>query len=125
MAFAPASTSLSVSALSRAIRRSERDRAAGDEAVGGDDLVEDLLWRPRVGRHHHHRERVVRGRFVVVAADGGRGDVDAVRAERLADAADHAGDVGVAEDREVLLDLDVEALAPGLEQVRAVASPEG
>ena len=46
-------------------------------------------------------------------------------AEAGADAADHAGDVAVAEQREVrIVDLEVEALAPGLEQVRAVQLAE-
>ena len=38
---------------------------------------------------------------------------------------DHAGQVGVAEEREVrVVELEVEALAPGLEQVRAVELAE-
>ena len=53
--------------------------------------------------------------------DRGGVDVDAVLAQAGADAADHAGDVGVLEQRQVrIVDLEVEALAPGLEQVRAV-----
>ena len=41
------------------------------------------------------------------------------------DAADHAGHVGVAEEGEVgVVELDVEALAPGLQQVRAVMMAE-
>ena len=60
-----------------------------------------------------------------LTAHGGGGDVDAVLAEARADAADHAGDVGVAEQRQVrIVDLQVEALAPGLEQVRAVELPD-
>ena len=47
-------------------------------------------------------------------------------AQQAADAAEHAGPVGVAEQREAraLVELEVEALAPGLEQVRAVAAAE-
>ena len=46
-------------------------------------------------------------------------------AEARADAPDHAGDVGVAEQRQVrIVDLQVEALAPGLEQMRAVELPD-
>ena len=60
-----------------------------------------------------------------LAADRGLGDVDPVRAEHGADAPDHAGEVGVAEQREVgVVELEVEALAPGLEQVRAVELAE-
>ncbi len=60
-----------------------------------------------------------------LAADGGLGDVDPVLAEAGADAPDHAGKVGVAEEREVgVVELEVEALAPGLEQVRAVQLAE-
>ena len=59
-----------------------------------------------------------------MAADGGGDDVDAGLAERGADAADHPRLVAVAEDRQVRLELDVEARAPGLEQVRAVAVAE-
>ena len=60
-----------------------------------------------------------------LTADRGGVDVDAVLAEAGADAADHAGDVGVAEQRQVrIVDLEVEALAPGLEQVRAVQVAE-
>ena len=80
----------------------------------------------RVGGDRHHRELaaalVVAGRL---AADGGGGDVHAVLAERRPDAADHAGHVLVAEQRQVaLVHLQVEALAPGLEQVRAVLLAE-
>ncbi len=37
-----------------------------------------------------------------------------------ADPAEHAGTVAVAEHRDVVLELNLEALAPGLQQVRAV-----
>ena len=47
-----------------------------------------------------------------------------MRAEHGADPADHAGHVAVAEQRDVVLELDVEALAPGLEQVRPVAAAD-
>ena len=60
-----------------------------------------------------------------LAPDRGGGDVHAVRAERGADAADHARHVLVAEQHEVaVVHLQVEALAPGLEQVRAVQLAE-
>ena len=68
--------------------------------------------------------RVLAVAVVGLVADGGGVDVDAVRAERRADAADHAGQVAVAEQRQVVLELEVEAPAPGLEQVRAVAAAE-
>ena len=45
-------------------------------------------------------------------------------AERRADAADHAGQVAVEEQRQLVLELEVEAPPPGLEQVRAVAAAE-
>ena len=77
----------------------------------------------RVGRDDHDRELSPSAVLVVrQLADGGRGDVHARVAEDRADAADHARAVAVAEQREVLLELEVEALAPGLEQVRAVAA---
>ena len=45
-------------------------------------------------------------------------------AEGRADAADHARQVAVAEQRQAVLELEVEAPPPGLEQVRAVAAAE-
>ena len=48
-----------------------------------------------------------------------------VLAEPRADAPDHSRHVGVAEEGEVgIVDLDVEALTPGLQQVRAVLMAE-
>ena len=76
-----------------------------------------------VGRDRHHRE-------VGVAPSSWRPTAAAemlmpCSPRQRADAADHAGHVGVAEQRQVrIVDLEVEALAPGLEQVRAVQLPE-
>ena len=81
----------------------------------------------RVGRDDHHRDLVA---AAVVArrlpADRGGGDVHAALAEHRADAAHHARQVAVAEQRQVgaLVELEVEALAPRLEQVRAVLAAE-
>ena len=41
-----------------------------------------------------------------------------------ADPAEHAGQIAVAKQGDVILELDVEALAPGLDQMRAVAPPD-
>src|SRR3954452_20987301 len=94
----------------------EADRATGQEAVAGGDLIDHGLRHRRVGRDGHHRD--VGAASVLarrLAAHRGVGDVDAVLAEAGADAPDHAGDVAVAEEREVLVvHLEVEALAPGL-----------
>jgi hypothetical protein len=57
-------------------------------------------------------------------ADRRRADVHALLAERGPDPAHHAGHVGVAEDRQVRLELEVEPLPPCLQQVRAVAMAE-
>ena len=62
--------------------------------------------------------------LVWLAPDRGGDDVDAVLPEDRADPADHPGHVAVAEQRDVLLELDVEPLAPRLEQVRAVAAAD-
>ena len=56
-----------------------------------------------------------------LGADGGGDDVHAVLAEDRADPADHARLVVVAEDREVLGERHVEALAPDPDQVGNVA----
>jgi hypothetical protein len=74
------------------------------------------------GRHDHRRQAAAIGVVPVhLAADRGRGDVDAVAAEDRADVADHPGDVAVAEDRDVLLQLDHEAVVPHLGEMRHVA----
>ena len=88
--------------------------------------IDQRLRHRRVGGDRHHGDvvaaAVLAGRR---APDRGLGDVDPVLAEGGADAADHAGQVGVAEEREVrVVELEVEALAPGLEQVRAVELAE-
>ena len=57
--------------------------------------------------HHRSRARPV----LRLAADGGRDDVDAAVAQLGADAAEHSRPVLVAEDREVTLELEVEARA--------------
>ena len=51
-------------------------------------------------------------------------DVHAAGPEGRADAPDHARHVAVAEQRDVVGELQVEALAPGLEQVRAFAASD-
>ena len=56
-----------------------------------------------------------------LGADRGGDDVDAVLAEGGADTADHARLVGVAEDRQVLGEGDVEALAPDADEIGDVA----
>ena len=65
-----------------AVLRLERDGATCDEAVGGDDLVDDRLRHRVVGGDRHHGDVVAvavlaRG----LAADRGLGDVDPVLAE--------------------------------------------
>src|SRR5215213_2066887 len=108
--------------------RGQAERAARDEAVARDDLVDDGL-RHRGVRGDRHDGDVGAGAVLLagrLAADCGVGDVHAVLAEAGADAADHAGHVAVAEQGQVLVvHLEVEALAPGLEQVRAVQATEG
>ncbi len=59
-----------------------------------------------------------------LGADGGGDDVDAVLAEGVADAADHARLVGVAEHREVVGERHVEALAPDADEIRDVAGAD-
>ena len=59
-----------------------------------------------------------------LTADRRRDDVDPVGTERGADATEHPGEVAVAKHRHVVLELDVEALAPGLEQVRMVTAAD-
>ena len=103
----------------------EADRAAADEAVGGRDLRDDVV------RHAASVVTAITARSLrAVVARAWRPTAAAemlmpVLAEARADAADHAGDVGVAEQRQVrIVDLQVEALAPGLEQMRAVQLAE-
>ncbi len=61
---------------------------------------------------------------VGAVADGGRGDVDAVGAEDRADAADHAGQVLVAEHGHVALELDRQPPALDLDQVGHAAGAD-
>src|SRR5579875_1076166 len=98
----------------------EIDGPAGVEAVLVEYLAQDLRGDGGVGRDDHRGEprliaRARAGAGAVAGAearggvgrvpDGGRGDVDAVRAEDGADAADHAGQILVAEDGDVRLEL--------------------
>src|SRR4030081_2378235 len=99
---------------------SERDGAAVDEALAGDDLVHDLLRHgPVAGDGHRGQGSVVLRRVVGLAAHGGGDDVYSVLAERRPDASDHARHVRVAEQGDVGLELQVEPLPPRLQQVRA------
>src|ERR1022692_1721266 len=92
------------------------DGPAGDKALGGDDLADDLARHLRIGRDDH------RGKSLLVmvgrVADGGRGDVDPVRAKDSADATDHARQVGVAKDRHMRRQLDRQTPALHLDKVR-------
>src|ERR1700722_2219675 len=103
-------------AVGRLLGSAELHGPAVDETLGGDDLLDDVLVHLGVGRDDH------RGQAPVLAAvcpgwgiggvpDGGGGDVDAVLAEDRADAADHPGQVLVAEDGDVGLQLDRQAPA--------------
>src|SRR3954468_1550121 len=94
------------------------------EAVGGEDRLHGVPRHGRIGGHRHDRRAVAVGLGVVVADDG-RGDVHPALAEHRPDLSDHPGLVAVAEHREVGLELEVEALAPDLEEVRAMAPAEG
>src|SRR5712692_9453620 len=112
-------------AVAAAASPSERHGAAVHEAVAGDDLVHHVLWHGPVARDGHRGQRpVVLRRAVGLAAHGRRDDVDAVLAEGGPDAADHARHVGVAEEGDVGLELQVEPVAPGLEQMRARAAAD-
>src|SRR5262249_48565433 len=104
---------------------SKRDRHAAEEAVAGDDLVHYLGRRRGGGRDDHRRQAAVAaGILLGLAADRGRDDVDPVVAERVANPAEHAGQVPVAKQGHRVLELDIETLTPRLDQVRAVASAE-
>ncbi len=72
-----------------------------------------------VGGDHHRGIGLVIGALRLAADDRGD-DVDVVGAEQRAHPSQHARTVVVAEHRHVVLQLDLEALAPGLEQVRTV-----
>src|SRR2546423_577796 len=78
-----------------------------EEALRRHDLLDDLGGARPVRRHDHRRHPAALGMLVAgLASHGRRGDVDAVLSEDRADPPDHPGDVGVAEEREVVLDLD-------------------
>src|SRR5437868_5006099 len=94
----------------------------GDELRLGQELVDDGGRDRRAGGEDHHGA-VVLG-LVRGVAHGGRGDVDTGVTERGADAADHAGNVAVLEEREMLFELKVEALVPRFEEMWAVARAE-
>src|SRR6202049_3349330 len=110
------------------IRRSpEHDGPTVDEALGGDDLANDLARHEHVGRDDHCRETAgtsPRAELVCGMTDGGGGDVDAVLAEDRADAADHARQVGVAKDRHEALELDRQAPTLYLHEVRHATGPD-
>src|SRR5262245_43228461 len=86
-------------AAGRRVGLAQVDGPAVAETLRGDDLLDDLGGDERVGRDDHRGETpaVLGVAPVGRVTDGGGGDVDAVPAERGADAADHAGHVGVAE----------------------------
>src|ERR1700728_415966 len=93
----------------------QRDAPTGDEANACDDLIDHLARHLRVGRDDHCRQPLLI--LVGGVADRGGGDVDAVRAEARADAADHAGEVGVAEHAHVRRQLDRQTPTLHLDQV--------
>src|SRR5215203_1737063 len=97
----------------------EIDRAALGEALEAEDLLDRLGADGRIGGERHHGPLPP-----ALGADGGGDDIDALFAEEGADAADHPGPVGVAEDREVIGERQVEALAPGGNQVGHVAGAD-
>jgi hypothetical protein len=109
--------------VNQARRRAASPSATARPATNPSRLT--ICRRPRrdglVGGHDHDREVLVA--VLGHVPDRRRGDVDAVLAEARPHAPDHAGDVAVAEERDVVLELQVEAVPPGLEQVRAVAAP--
>ena len=80
-----------------------------------DPVDRRLVDRGIRGQRHHSRLAVG------LSAHGGRDDVDALLAEDRADPADHPRLVGVAEDRQVVGDGQIEILAPDSRQVRDVA----
>src|SRR5436309_9771231 len=103
-------------------RTLQRDGPRGDESFAADDLLQHFLWTRGVGRNHHRRQTAVGvgPGPLRLAPDRGRDDIDPVLSECRADASDHPGHVAVAEHGDVVLKLDIEALAPGLEEMRPV-----
>src|SRR6478672_7676702 len=83
------------------------DRATDRKAIQLEDLGDRRLVHRRVSRQSHHRTFAI-----LLGANRGGDDVDALLSEHRADPADHAGTIGVAEDRDVLGEGQVEALAP-------------
>src|SRR3954454_9738998 len=106
----------------RGYRALEGHGPPGDEVVLRDQAVDNGFGDQRAGGDDHHRALVVDAFGRV--ADGCRGDVDAGVAKRGADAADHPRHVAVLEEGQVLLELQVEALVPRFEQVRAVPAAQ-
>src|SRR5882672_2475019 len=92
-------------------RSAQREPVTLEEAFGGDDLVDELARHRHVAGHDHHGQAVVSVVVVGQVPDGRRVDVHLVGAEDRPDPADHAGHVAVAEQRDVVLELEVEALA--------------
>src|SRR6202046_140579 len=103
-------------------RSAEHDSPAGDKALGGDDLIDNGSRHWHVGGHDHRGQALIRCRLcpewgIGRMAYGSRGDVDAVRTEDVADAPDHARQVGVAEDRDEGRQLDRQTTALHLDEV--------
>src|SRR5262245_17998158 len=96
--------------------------AAGVEAGGRDNQVHHVARHRAVGGDDN--DRAGAGPVLRLAAHGRRDDVDAAVAELGAHPAEHARAVLVAEDRQVSLQLEVEARPPRLQQVRAMELPE-
>src|SRR5689334_13273820 len=103
---------VSTTALMGGPYSSQRDCAADRETVELQDAVDrrPVHWRVR-GESHHG------GVPLRLGPDRRGHDVDPLLAEDRADPADHAGLVGVAEDRQVLGEGQVEVLAPDPRQV--------
>src|ERR1700722_6315511 len=121
----PVAAAVSSPASITCLRTLQADCSACHEPVARDDLVDHRGGDRRVGRNRHRRKAVVAvGEILWLAADGRRHDVDAVSAEDGADTADHPRHVAIAEQRDVVLELHVESLAPRRQQVRAVAAAD-
>ena len=112
--------------IARGLRATlQRDGAASDEAVARDDGVDDRLWTgASLVTAMTALGFLAAGVLVRLTANRGGDDVEPVLAEDGADLADHARHVAVAEQREVVLQLEVEALSPRLQQMRTVQAAE-
>src|SRR5579884_436341 len=106
------------------LQRLQGDRVPGFEALAGHDLAHDLGGHRRAGRDGHHRGAVGARLLALAAPDGGGDDVDAVGAQDGPGVAHASGHVAVAQDGQMGLELEVEALAQDLEQVRTVAAAD-